>query len=367
MKILSLIRLAILTPLIMFACSNTQAQDNPDLNQEVTSLKNQINYLQTSLNIVEKGNIDVRLFKAVEDIAITDKVFITGPPLSEQQTPNSTAQGAGNPFRFYAYVFIPRDYSASQKYPLLVFPHGGVHGNFDTLYIHIVRELVAQGYVVVAPEYRGSTGYGRSTYEAIDYGGLEIADTHASRDYMIDNYKFIDSKRVGILGWSHGGMHTLLNIFEYPKDYQVAFAGMPVSDIIARMGYKTQGYRDLYSADYHIGKTAFEDVNEYRRRSPAWNADKLETPLLIHTNTNDEDVNVLEVEHLIQALKAEGKDKLFKYKIYQDMPGGHLFNRMDFKEARESRLEIYKFLSNYLKPNKPFSSLQDFRVSYYLK
>ena len=168
---------------------------------------------------------------------------------------------------------------------------------------------------------------------------------------MFENFDFLDPKRVGIMGWSHGGLHTLMNIFEHPDDYQVAYAGVPVSDLVARMGYKTEGYRGLYSADYHIGKSAYEDVNEYRRRSPAWNAHKLETPLLIHTNTNDADVNVLEVEHLIKSLKAEGKE--FEYKIYQDAPGGHSFNRLDTRAAKESRREIYRFLAPYLSPPNP--------------
>ena len=143
----------------------------------------------------------------------------------------------------------------------------------------------------------------------------------------------------------------------HPENYKVAYAGVPVSDLIARMGYKTQGYRDLYSVDFHIGKTAYEDVEEYRKRSPAWQAHKLKTPLLIHTNTNDADVNVLEVEHLIKALKAEGKK--FEYKIYKDIPGGHSFNRMDTKIAREIRMEIYKFLARYLNPPKTFKSVKD--------
>jgi dipeptidyl aminopeptidase/acylaminoacyl peptidase len=112
------------------------------------------------------------------------------------------------------------------------------------------------------------------------------------------------------------------------------------------MGYKSQAHRGLFSADYHIGKTAEEDVNEYRRRSPAWNADKLETPLLIHTTTNDEDVNVLEVEHLIKALQAANKP--FEHKIYKDAPGGHYFNRLDTKLAKESRAEIHRFLAKHL-------------------
>ncbi|MDZ7777027.1 MAG: prolyl oligopeptidase family serine peptidase [Bacteroidales bacterium] len=138
---------------------------------------------------------------------------------------------------------------------------------------------------------------------------------------------------------------------------------MPVSDIIARMGYKRDAYRDLYSADYHIGQTAYENVEEYRRRSPAWNAHKLETPLLIHTNTNDADVNVLEVEHLIKSLKAEDKD--FEYEIYQDVPGGHSFDRMDTKKAKEIRLKIYGFLKEYLNPPKPFKKLKDLQEAGY--
>jgi hypothetical protein len=63
-------------------------------------------------------------------------------------------------------------------------------------------------------------------------------------------------------------------------------------------------------------------------------------------------VNVLEVEHLIEALKAEGKSNLFQYKIYQDAPGGHYFNRIDTKLAKESRREIYAFLAGYLKPDR---------------
>ena len=88
---------------------------------------------------------------------------------------------------------------------------------------------------------------------------------------------FVDAERVGILGWSHGGLIALMAVFDHPDKFQVAYAGVPVSDLVARMGYQTQDYRDLYSADYHVGKTADEDVEEYQRRSPAWNAHKLRT------------------------------------------------------------------------------------------
>jgi len=297
----------------------------------------------------------------VGDVARIDKVYMTGPPLWKEKNP--TAMGAGDPVKFWSYVFVPVDIDPSKKYPLIVFPHGGVHSDFGTYYTHIIRELMAQQYVVVAAEFRGSTGYGKGHYQKIDYGGLEIEDVNSSREFMLSNCEFVDKNRVGIIGWSHGGLIALMNIFDHPENYKVAYAGVPVSDLIARMGYQTQGYRELYSVDYHIGKTAHDDLEEYRRRSPAWQAHKLQTPLLIHTNTNDDDVNVLEVEHLIKSLKAENKN--FEYKIYEEIPGGHSFNRMDTKTAREIRLEIYRFLDQYLSPPRAFKSVRELEKAAY--
>jgi dipeptidyl aminopeptidase/acylaminoacyl peptidase len=326
-----------------------------EIAEKIDSLKDKNGDLQHRLDILEKAVDDLAWFQRVGTVAFIDKVYLAGPPLQKEKNP--TGLGAGNPVKFWAYIFLPKDIDFKAKYPLIVFPHGGVHSNFSTYYTHIVKELIAQQYIIIAPEYRGSTGYGKSHYEKIDYGGLEIEDVKSSRDYVINNYDFVDQNRVGIIGWSHGGLITLLNIFEHPEDYRVAFAGVPVSDLIARMGYYDEEYRSLYSADYHIGKTAHEDVEEYRRRSPVWNTEKLKTPLLIHTNTNDEDVNVLEVEHLIKSLKADGKK--FEYEIFKDIPGGHSFDRMDTKQAKEIRVKIYNFLAQYLKPPRPITSLED--------
>lgn len=349
--------------IIIFCTSPFYSQvTNTELKDDIKRLKQNDENLRHRLDVLEKKIDDLIWFERVGDVAHIDKVFMYGPPLWKEKNPN--AQGAGNPTKFWSYVFIPKSIDYNKKYPLIVFPHGGVHGDFSTYYTHIVRELVAQGYIIVAAEYRGSTGYGRGHYEKIDYGGLENEDVYYSRNYMIENYDFVDKNRVGIIGWSHGGMITLFNIFDYPDDYQVAFAGVPVSDVIARMGYKNQSYRDLFEAEYHIGESADDNVNEYRRRSPAWNTHKFKnTPLLIHTNTNDEDVNVLEVEHLIKSLKADGKK--FEYEIFQDLPGGHSFDRMDTKTAKEIRLKIYKHLAQYLNPQVKFNSVNDINKAAY--
>ena len=304
---------------------------------------------------------DLLWYEKLGDIAHIDKVFLCGPARWKEENP--TGMSAGNELKFWTYIFIPKAVEEGRKYPLMVLPHSGVHADFNTYYAHIVRELITQGYIVVSAEYRGSTGYGKSTYDNIDYGGLENEDVYISRNYMVENFDIVDASRVGIMGWSHGGMITLMNLFTYPGKYACGFAGVPVSDVIMRMGYSTDDYRALFSASNHIGKTPREDMAEYKRRSPVWHADKLSDPLLIHTNTSDDDVNVVEVEHLIRALKAEGKQ--FEYKIFDRAPGGHSFDRTDTRQASEIRLDIYRFMAKYLKPEKPFKSVKELRRAAY--
>jgi len=356
-------KIIILAGIFLLVLSVSYGQNDDSSLKLLKELQATINSNEHRYDQLEKKIDDVLWFERVGDVAFIDKVFIAGPPPAHVKNP--TAMGAKNPLKFWAYVFIPRQIDVDKKYPLIVLVHGGVHANFDTYHTHIVRELMSQGYIVIAPEYRGSTGYGESFWKNIDYGGLEIQDCDASRAYMIENYSFVDKNRVGAVGWSHGGLISLMSVFQYPENYSVCFAGVPVSDLIARLGYYDDDYRELFSAGYHIGKTVNEDVEEYRRRSPVWNVDKLQTPLLIHTNTNDDDVNVLEVESLIRALKAA--DKKFEYEIFKDIPGGHSFDRIDPKQSREIRLKIWTFLAKYLNPPTPVKNLKDMEKAAYSK
>jgi dipeptidyl aminopeptidase/acylaminoacyl peptidase len=334
--------------LAQFSWAQPSTSSVPDaVQQRLKSLEESLNFVKHDL---AKAISDNMWFQRLGDVADVDKVRFTGPP--PRVTNNPTAQNAGLELIISAYTFIPKKMDVRAKLPLLVFVHGGIHGDMNPgSYLHMIREMVEQGYAVIAPEYRGSSGYGAEFWKQIDYGGREIEDVFAARQWMIENHANIDAERVGILGWSHGGLITLMNLFEHPKDFRVGYAGVPVSDLVARMGYKGQGYRDEFSATTHIGKTAEENVKEYRKRSPVAHAAKLQAPLLIHTATNDEDVNMLEVEGLINALKAAGKQ--FEYRVYTNAPGGHAFNRLDTQFARESRKEVWKFLAKYLNPANP--------------
>jgi dipeptidyl aminopeptidase/acylaminoacyl peptidase len=327
------------------ALAQPRATDERDAT--IASLQAEIRRLQTQQmhqgHQVRKDVDDWMWFSRMSDVARVDKVRFTSPKPPRMSNP--TGQGYGNPLIMSAYTLTPLSIKPGQKAPLIVMVHEGIHSSFDTLQnLRSARELIAEGYVIVAPEYRGSTGYGGGFYDQIDYGGAEIDDTYASRNWAVENLP-VDPLKVGIIGWSHGGYHTLLNILTWPKAYQAAYAGVPVADLIARMGYKGDGYRATFES--FIGKTADQNVAEYKKRSPYSLAARLETPLLIHTTTNDEDVNVLEVEHLIDSLKAAGKK--FEYKIYENAPGGHYFNRIDTPLARESRKDVVAFLAKHLK------------------
>jgi dipeptidyl aminopeptidase/acylaminoacyl peptidase len=317
----------------------------PAFQDRLESLEKRIQRLEYRLDQVRKSNDDVLFWLRLADVAEVDKVSIVGPP-NPRGTERYGIANERHPLRFAQYVFTPKSLDRGKKHPVVVLPHGGVHGDFGTYHVHILKEMLAKGWVVLAPEYRGSTGYGKEFHDAIDYGGLEVDDVVAGLDWAVSELPYVDGKRAAIAGWSHGGLIALLAVTQHPGKFRAAYAGVPVTDLVARLGYHEQSYEDLFAAKHHVGKKVVEDVDEYRRRSPVSWASKLKTPLLVHATTNDRDVNVIEADYLIAALKAAGKS--FEHRIYEDAPGGHSFNRIDTAFAKESRKEIWAFLEKHL-------------------
>lgn len=319
-----------------------------------------------NFNKINRMIEEVTIYQRLQDVAICDKVRIAGPAKYYQEKTGVEFLDSlsDNQYKFYAYVFFPKDTKQNKKYPLIVYSHGGIHAHTGNSAItHVCRELIAQGYIVICPDYRGSTGYGREFYEAIDYGGLENDDVLACRDYMVENYSIVDENRVGLLGWSHGGMISLMNILKWPDKYTCAYAGVPVSDVTYRLSYQDPAYTKNFTQKYHVGATPQEKPEEYARRSPVTYAKNLRKPLMITTCANDDDVSWTEVNRMIEALKAEGKD--FEYEIYPKMVGAHHFERIDIKEATDIRFKTYQFLARYLKPKHPFKNINELRKAGY--
>src|SRR5688572_1892374 len=230
-----------------------------------------------------------------------------------------------------AYLFQPSQKRGAKGHPGLIMVHGGVHGNMTASYWPFIREAVERGYVVITPEYRGSTGFGKEFHEAIDYGGYEVDDAMSAYDYMKKSLPHVDTDRVGMMGWSHGGFITLHSVFRDQHPFKAGAAIVPVTNLIFRLSFKGPGYQRSFATMKRVQGLPFEKREEYVKRSPLYQVDKLNVPLLVHIATNDTDVNFEEAEMLVNALRVK-KPELAETKIYVNptpgpTSGGHTFSR----------------------------------------
>jgi dipeptidyl aminopeptidase/acylaminoacyl peptidase len=260
------------------------------------------------------------------------------------------------------YVFAPLTPRGNGAHAAMVWVHGGVHGSWTPSYLPFIKEAVAKGYVIVAPEYRGSTSYGADHYNAIDYGGKEVDDVLSAYDFL-KTIPSVDTTRVGVMGWSHGGFIAAHLLFRGTTPFKAGIAMVPVTNLIFRLSYKGPGYQRSFSTQKEVLGLPFEKREEYVKRSPYYHVDSLRTPILVHVATNDTDVNIEEAMPLIDALRARKPD-LAETKVYVDpTPGhgsvGHTFNRRfvpgtferdDSPEQIDSWNLVWAFAEKWLKP-----------------
>jgi dipeptidyl aminopeptidase/acylaminoacyl peptidase len=261
-----------------------------------------------------------------------------------------------------AYLFQPLQKRGPRGHAAMVWVHGGVHGNWGINMFPFVKDAIERGYVVIAPEYRGSTGYGEKHHNAIDYGGYEVDDVMSAVGYL-KTLAHVDQERVGIMGWSHGGYITLFSVFRDVTPFKAAAAMVPVTNLVFRLGYKGPGYQRGFSTQSRIQGLPHEKRDLYIERSPLYHVDKLNTPLLVHVATNDTDVNFVEDQQIVDALRSRKPD-LAETKVYVDpvpgpASGGHTFNRRtnmqtlerdDSPDQRDSWNRTWTFFEWHLRP-----------------
>jgi len=327
--------------------------------QEADHLQRQIKEMQKRVQELRDSGLAERHLKDMEakrtDDALIDKLSRDAGLSFAKVSYLSSVDGLSIP----AYLFRPATPGGPKAHPALLWVHGGVHGSFASGSIPLIREAVGRGYVVIAPDYRGSTGYGAAFYEAIDYGGYEIDDAMDSVEYLKANVPEVDPDRLGMIGWSHGGFITLHSLIrDQGRILKCGFAGVPVTNLVFRLSYKGPSYEADFVKQKRIGGEVHEKQSLYIERSPVYHVAKIKVPVRVHVATNDQDVNFVEDEMMIYALEYH-IPRLAETKIYVDPPGGHSFDRLVNKEKtapqntpaqRDSLNLSWAFLEEHLQP-----------------
>ncbi len=223
--------------------------------------------------------------------------------------------------KIHALVIRPKVLRLGSPPPAIIYVHGGPHAQ-ETLSFNPRQQLLAeQGFVVIAPNYRGSTGYGRAFEEANrkDWGGGDLRDLAAAVKHFGDK-GVIDPRRVGITGGSYGGYLTLLALAKMPDVFAAGaeFYGMP--DLVMDYLLTKNRYGDWYETEMGNPK---RDAARFRERSPLLYLDDIKAPLLVFQGANDNSVPKAESDLLVAILKELKKPH--QYIVYDDE--GHGFTR----------------------------------------
>jgi dipeptidyl aminopeptidase/acylaminoacyl peptidase len=196
---------------------------------------------------------------------------------------------------------FPADYQVGKKYPFLVLPHGGPEGN-DTLSLDIVSQIIAgKGYVVLQPQYRGSTGYGAAHLAAIyqHFGDRAYRDVDSATDFAIAQ-GWADPNRLAIFGWSAGGFMTSWTVTQTHR-YRAAIEGAGITDWLSFIPTS-----DTWQTDYDA-RLQEKDPAPMLKFSAVMHADQVTTPLLILHGAADVRVPTFQGHEFYALLKERGK------------------------------------------------------------
>jgi len=240
-----------------------------------------------------------------------------------------------------ALLWMPFNLARDGKAPAVVFPHGGPNLQALDVFDPTPLALASRGFVVIAPNVRGSSGYGRAFEAAnhMDLGGGDLKDEIAARQFLIDT-GYVDEKRIGITGGSYGGFMTLMAIAKTPGLWA---AGVDEYGIIDwRAIWLNADLPDRQYLESYLGDPA-KNRDVYAASSPLTYIKNVTAPLLVLQGDNDASVTKDQAQKVVEALTANGRT--VEGHFYPSE--GHGFNK---REDQIDALErTVAWLEKYLK------------------
>jgi dipeptidyl aminopeptidase/acylaminoacyl peptidase len=239
-------------------------------------------------------------------------------------------------------VTMPANLKRDGTNPAIVLPHGGPTGRAEDGYSRYATAFASRGYVVIQPNFRGSTGYGKAFQEANykDLGGGDLKDTIAAKRFLVAT-GYVDAKRVGIFGGSYGGFMTLMAIGKAPDEFAAAVQWFGI--INWRTMYRDQD-EQLKAYQRGLLGTPESDPKVYDAASPLTYIRQAKAPLLTIQGENDIRVPRGQAQEVNDILKAKGN--VVETVFYP--AEGHGFQK------RENQLDSLKrtvaWFDKYLKP-----------------
>jgi dipeptidyl aminopeptidase/acylaminoacyl peptidase len=240
----------------------------------------------------------------------------------------------------HGLVVKPAGFKPGTKYPTLLIVHGGPNGQDEHAFSFDREWLAANGYVVLAINYRGSAGRGNAWQKSIhgDWGNLEVVDLLGAADEAVKQ-GFADPNRLGIGGWSYGGISTNYTIATDTR-FKAAISGAGSSMQFTMYGMDQY----IIQYDQEMGQPWKTKDKWIKVSYPFFNADKIKTPTLFMGGEKDFNVPIAGSEQMYQALKSLGVDT--QLVIY---PGQ--FHGLTIPSYERDRLQRYaNWFDKYLKP-----------------
>jgi dipeptidyl aminopeptidase/acylaminoacyl peptidase len=240
-----------------------------------------------------------------------------------------------------AFVYMPYNLPHKAEHPAIVYVHGGPTAQTMNTFNRFAQYMANQGYIVIAPNYRGSTGYGKEFQQAnlFDMGGGDLQDVLAAADW-IKQTGYVDPKKLILMGGSYGGYLTMMGVTKAPD---VWAAGVPIVPFV-------NWFTEIQNEDPVLQQSDLATMGDleknkalYEDRSPINFVDQIKAPLYLLAGGNDPRCPKTEALQVVDAVKKRGG--VVEYKVYENE--GHGFARV------ENQIDAYKRVADFLKAHVP--------------